>query len=372
MKIAALKEKAQGESRVAITPDIAAKYIKLGFEVWLEKGAGDNAGFTDAEYLEAGAKLSQIPLEIISDADIILKVQPSPSNVKTGELEFAKKNSVLIGLLSPYNNKFLAQTYAEKNISAFAMELVPRTTKAQSMDALSSQTNIAGYRSVIEASYHFKRGLPMLMTAAGTVSAAKVLILGAGVAGLQAIATAKRLGAAVTAYDVRSAAAEQVQSLGAKFICVEGEALDGSGGYAKIGSDEFNEKQEALLKAQAPKFDIIITTAQIPGREAPKLLSKDMVNLMKPGSVIVDMSTSTGGNVEISEKDKTIAYRGVTIIGNSNLASKIPYDASRLYARNIFNLIQHIFPAKKLTIDEEVASKMLLTHKGKITSTIIG
>lgn len=372
MKIAVLKEKAKGENRVALTPDIVIRLIKAGFEISVEKGAGIQAGFLDDAYHNAGATLSNVPLEIVSDADIILKVQPTPPETKTGEVEFAKKNSVIIGFLSPYNNEFLTQTYAEKHITSLSMELVPRTSKAQSMDALSSQSNLAGYRAVIEASYHFKKGMPMLMTAAGTVSAAKVLVLGAGVAGLQAIATAKRLGGIVTGYDVRAAAGEQVESLGGKFISVEGDSLEGEGGYAAIGSEEFNQKQAILLAEHASKSDIIITTAQIPGKEAPMLITKDMVNSMDQGSVIVDMATISGGNVEVSEKDKVVSYNGVTIIGNTNLANNIAYDASRLYAKNLFNLIQHIFKDKKLNMDDEITSKMLLTHKGKITSTIIG
>lgn len=372
MKIGVLKEKAQGEMRVALTPDIAAKFIKAGYEIAIEKGAGEKAGFLDKEYADIGVKVSNVPLEIISDADLILKVQPSPADVKTGELEFAKQGAVIIGFLSPYNNKFLTQTYAEKNITSLAMELVPRTTKAQSMDALSSQSNLAGYRAVIEAAYHYKRGMPMLMTAAGTVTAVKVLVLGAGVAGLQAVATAKRLGGIVTGYDVRAAAGEQVESLGGKFICVEGEALEGSGGYAAVGSEDFNRKQEELLKEHVPKHDMLITTAQIPGKQAPKLITKDMVNSMRPGSVIVDMATISGGNVEVSEKDKVVSYNGVTIIGNSNLANNIAHDSSKLYSKNLFNLVSHIFQNKKLNIDDEIAKPMLLTHKGKIISTIIG
>ena len=372
MKIAVLKEKAKGENRVAVTPDIAERFIKAGYSIIVEKNAGTSAGFSDESYKNVGAKISSVPLEIISDADIILKVQPSPVEDRVGEVEFAQKNAVIIGFLSPYDNKFLTQTYAEKNITALAMELVPRITKAQSMDALSSQTNLAGYRSVIEAAYHFKRGMPMLMTAAGTVSAAKVLVLGAGVAGLQAIATAKRLGGIVTAYDVRAAASEQVASLGGKFICVEGDNLEGSGGYAAVGSEEFNRKQEELLAQHVAKSDIIITTAQIPGKPAPKLISKEMVNSMNNGSVIVDMATISGGNVEVSELDKVVSYNGVTIIGYSNLANNIPYDASRLYAKNLYNLVNHLFQNKKLNADDEIASPMLLTHKGKILSTIIG
>jgi len=372
MKIAVLKEKAQGETRVAVTPDVAASFIKAGFSIVIEKDAGFLAGFTDDAYKTAGANISSVPLEIVSDADIILKVQPTPIEDKINELEFAKKGAAIIGFLSPYNNKFLTQTYAEKNITALAMELVPRITKAQGMDALSSQSNLAGYRAVVEAAYHFKRGMPMLMTAAGTVASAKVLVLGAGVAGLQAIATAKRLGGIVSAYDVRAAAKEQVESVGAKFIQVEEASFEGKGGYAAEVTKDYMRKQEQVLFDHVKRNDIVITTAQIPGKQAPNLVSKEMIMAMNNGSIVVDMATSSGGNVALSEKDKLIVHNGVTIIGYSNLATHIPYDSSRLYAKNLYNLVTHIFKDGKLNTEDEIVTNMLLTNKGKILTTIIG
>ena len=373
MKIAILKEKASGETRVAITPDVAKLFIRDGFEVCIEKNAGLSAGFLDAQYADAGAKISAVPLEIVSDADLILKVQPTPIEDKINELNFAKKGAVIIALMSPYNNTFLAQNYAEKGLTALAMELVPRITKAQSMDALSSQSNLAGYRAVIEATYYFKRAVPMFMTAAGTVTAAKVLVLGAGVAGLQAIATAKRLGSIVYSYDVRAAAKEQVESVGAKFIQVEGsKSFDGKGGYAGEVTKDYMKKQEELIAEYAKKVDIIISTAQIPGKPAPKLITKAMVASMVPGSIIVDLATSTGGNVDGSVRDQMVDIGNVKIIGNSNLAMSVPYDASRLYAKNLYNFVTHAFADGKLKAEDEIVSKMLLAHKGKEMGGIVG
>ncbi|MEY3196871.1 MAG: transhydrogenase subunit alpha part 1 [Pseudomonadota bacterium] len=372
MKIAILKEKAHDETRVAITPDVAKSFINAGFEVLLEKDAGIKAGFTNDSYKESGVQISNIPLEIVSDADIILKVQPTPPEDKINEIEFAKKGAVIIGLLSPYTNQFLPQTYAEKGLTAIAMELVPRITKAQTMDALSSQSNLAGYRAVIEAGYYFKRSIPMFMTSAGTVAAAKVLVLGAGVAGLQAMATAKRLGAVVFGYDIRAASKEQVESVGAKFIQIGETNFETKGGYASEVTKEYLKNQEEVLAEYASKVDIIISTAQIPGKQAPKLISKAMVASMNPGSVIVDLATSTGGNIEGSVKDQVVDLGPATIIGYSNLATNIPYDASRLYAKNLYNFIMHAFTDKKLNAEDEIVSKMLLAHKGKITTTSIG
>lgn len=367
MKIAVLKEKALGETRVAITPDVAKLFIRDGFEVFVEKNAGMNAGFTDNQYKDVGAIISSVPLEIVSDADIILKVQPTPLEDTINEVEFAKKGAVIVGLLSPYHNTFLPQTYAEKGLTALAMELVPRTTKAQTMDALSSQSNLAGYRAVIEAAYHFKRATPMFMTAAGTITAAKVLILGAGVAGLQAIATAKRLGAIVYAYDVRAASKEQVESVGAKFIQVENAgSFEGKGGYAGEVTKDYMKKQEEVLAEYAKKVDIIISTAQIPGKPAPRLLTKAMVASMNHGSVIVDLATSTGGNIEGSVKDQVADVGNAKIIGYSNLAMNVPYDASKLYAKNLYNFITHAFADGKIKAEDEIVSKMLLAHKGKV------
>lgn len=366
MKIAVLKERTNGENRVAITPDSAKSFIKDGFSIWCEKSSGLAAGYSDAEYTAAGVNISSVPLEIVSDADIILKVQPSPMSDEINELSFAKPKAVIIGLLSPFANMKIIQNYAEKNITSLAMELVPRTTKAQTMDCLSSQTNLAGYRAVIEAAYHFGMAFPMMMTSAGTISPAKVLVLGAGVAGLQAIATAKRLGAMVSAYDVRAASKEQVESVGGKFLSVGEDDFSNASGYARELSAESQQKQADLLAEHAAKNNIIITTAQIPGKPAPNLITTKMLETMKPGSVIVDLSTATGGNVEGSLRDQIVKKSGITIIGYSNLASHIPHDSSKLYAKNLYNFVSHAYKGGKLNLTDEIVKAMLLTHNGKI------
>lgn len=366
MKIAVLRERVTGESRVALTPDSAKLFIKDGFSISMEKSAGALAGFPDAEYEAVGVNISAVPLEIVSDADIILKVQPSPIVDEINELSFAKPKAIMLGLLSPFANVQLIHKYAEKNITALAMELVPRITKAQSMDALSSQSNLAGYRAVIEASYNFGRAFPMMMTAAGSVPAAKVLVLGAGVAGLQAIATAKRLGAIVYGYDVRLAAKEQVESVGGRFLSVVEEDFSASSGYARELTDDFRQKQSELLMEYASKSNIIITTAQIPGKQAPLLITKEMVQKMHPSSVIVDIATATGGNVEGTVKDEVVKRNGVTIIGYSTMASHIAHDASKLYAKNLYNFISHAFKEKTLNISDEIVKAMLLTYNGKV------
>ncbi len=366
MKIAVLKERALHETRVALTPDTAKAFIKAGFTVSCEKGAGLASGFVDEEYTSVGVHISGVPLEIVSDADIILKVQPTPASDKINELEFAREKAVIIGLLSPFANLPLIQNYAERKITALAMEMVPRTTKAQAMDALSSQSNIAGYRAVIEAAHHFGRAFPMMMTAAGTISPAKVLVLGAGVAGLQAIATAKRLGAAVSAYDVRSASKEQVESVGAKFISVSEVTAEGSGGYARELAADQQQKQAELLAQHASKSDIIISTAQIPGKPAPKLITKEMVVTMRQGSVLVDLATSTGGNIEGSKRDEVTQVGGVTILGYSNMAAHLPCDSSRLYAKNLYTFVMHAFKTGKIDLNDEIVSSMVLAHGGKV------
>jgi NAD(P) transhydrogenase subunit alpha len=371
MKIAVIKEREHNELRVAITPELVKAYIKHHCEVWIEEGAGLIAGFPDTEYTAMGAKVSKVPLEILSDADIILKVKPTPVNEKINETEFAKKGALIIGLLNPHSNNALLDLYKHREFSSLSMELVPRTTKAQSMDALSSQANLAGYRAIIEASYELKAALPMFMTAAGTVQPAKVLVLGAGVAGLQAIATAKRLGAVVSALDARQAAKEQVESVGGKFLSVEtSESFEATGGYAKEVSDDYKLKQQMLLAEQIKLHDIVITTAQIPGKLAPKLISKALIDSMKPGSVIVDLAASSGGNCEGTLMDEVVEYNNVKILGYSNLPSKIAYDASRLYAKNLFNLVMYIFDNGKkshLNIEDDIVKAMLVTHEGKIT-----
>lgn len=368
MKIVALKEREPGENRVAITPETVKIFTKIGYDVVIEKDAGLKSNFTDNEYIESGAKVSSVPIEIVSDADIILKVQPSPLEDKISEHEFAKKGAKIIGLLNPYNNKKLIEYYSLKKISLLAMELVPRSTKAQSMDVLSSQANLVGYRAVIEAANNFAKAFPMMMTAAGTVTPAKVLVLGAGVAGLQSIATAKRLGAVVYAYDVRAAAKEQVESLGGKFIHPSiNDDFSGAGGYAKEVSADFAKLQDQFLTNEISKFDIVITTAQIPGKPAPKLISKEMVALLKAGSIIVDLAAASGGNCELTKEDKIVEHKNVKIIGYSNFASLIAHDASKLYAKNLANLVTYINNnGKDLNSDDEIIKSILLTNNGEI------
>jgi NAD(P) transhydrogenase subunit alpha len=367
MKIAILKERANNESRVAISPDVAKLFIKKGFSIFIEKDAGSLSGFLDREYIEAGAKISSVPLEIVSDADIILKVQPSPLVDQINEVELAKESAIIIGMLSPYSNKQYIQKLADRKLSSIAMELVPRATKAQSMDVLSSQSNLAGYRAVIEASYHFTKAFPMMMTACGTISPAKTLVLGVGVAGLQAIATAKRLGSAVTAYDVRSTTKEQVESLGAKFLSPDySNNAEEKSGYASEVTNDYKVKQEEFLTSIVKNYDIIITTAQIPGKQAPILITRDMVKSMKHGSVIVDMSTSMGGNVDPSKIDEIIVCEGVKIIGLSNLASKVATDSSKLYARNLYNFLDYATQSGTFNFEDDVVRKMLVTKDGKV------
>lgn len=369
MKIVALKEKAKHETRVAITPEVAGLLVKKGYAVTVEKDVGLHAGFLDEEYVALGAKVSSVPLEIISDADIILKVQPSSVTDKYSELEFAKKGAIVIGLLSPYLNHEYIKAAAKKNLTTFAMEFVPRITKAQNMDALSSQSNLVGYRAVIEASYHYTKAFPMMMTAAGTISPCKTLVLGIGVAGLQAIATAKRLGSIVAGYDVRAATKEQVESLGAKFVSPElQEDLQDKSGYANESSEDYKAKQEEFLAKIIKGYEIVITTAQIPGKKAPLLVTEKMLESMKHGSVIVDIATSTGGNVEGSEPDKIITKHGVTIIGLSNLATKIATDSSKLYSKNLYNFLSYALQDGKFNMDDDLVRDMLITKDGKIVS----
>ena len=372
MKIAVLRERAQHEKRVAISAEMVKKFVAHGVNVNIEQGAGNSAAITDADYIKAGAKISNVLLEIVADADIILKIQPSPtSDTDLTELSFIKENALIIGLLSPHNNKSLLNEYAHKKVTSMAIELLPRITKAQSMDVLSSQSNLTGYMAVIKAANEYGGAFPMMMTAAGTVSPAKVLVMGAGVAGLQAIATAKRLGAIVSAFDVRSVAKEQVQSLGATFIEVPTEE-DGStsGGYAKEMSDEYKAKQKQLIHDTIKKSDIVITTALIPGRAAPQLITLEMVNDMKAGSVIIDLAAASGGNCEGMIADQVVVHNNVKIIGYSNLASEISAESSKLYARNLYNFLEYItnkeFKEINLNFEDEIVKACVLTHNGQI------
>lgn len=376
MKIGVLKERVADEKRVAVSPATVRAYVDLGFDVFIESEAGIESGFSDEEYETSGARISKIPLEIVSDADLVLKVQPSPRDAENTELSCMKQGSSIIGLLSPFENRELFQSYSKKGINSFSMEFVPRITRAQSMDVLSSQSNLAGYRSVIEASYEYSKIFPMMITAAGTVTPTRVLILGAGVAGLQAIATAKRMGAIVSVFDVRAAAKEQVESLGGTFIEVENdENLETKGGYAKEASAEYKKKQSELIHSEIKRSDIVICTALIPGRRAPILVPKTMVNDMKLGSVIVDLAAINGGNCELTEVDKVVEYNNVKIVGYSNYASRVAADASTLYAKNLLNFVKLLVDKEsgsiKINMEDEIIRSSLITHEGHMVNKMM-
>lgn len=377
MKIAVPKEIRPDERRVAASPETVKKFRDLGFDVVVEKGAGVEASFTDDAYVKAGATIADDAAAACADADIVLKVQ-RPMTKEEGEADevaLLREGAVLIGLLDPYSNPESLQRYNERKVTAFAMELLPRITRAQSMDVLSSQSNLAGYKAVLDAAFEFGRAMPMMMTAAGTVAPARVLVLGAGVAGLQAIATAKRLGGIVSAFDVRPAVKEQVESLGAKFVEVESEEVaeaETAGGYAKEMSEAYKKKQAEALEREIAKVDMVVTTAQIPGKPAPKLISKAMVDSMKPGSVIVDLASATGGNCEVTEHGEIVRTdSGVTVIGHANMPSRVAVDASALYAKNLFNFLSPLYDkeAGTLTInpeEDEIVRGTLLTRDGAV------
>lgn len=367
LRIAITKETAAAEKRVAATPDTVKKLCALGCSIVIEAGAGKSANYLDSDYETVGAVISKTAETATKDADIVLRVQANDKNI----IKRLKDNCLLIGLINPYNNKNLIEEFAQKKVNSFSMELVPRISRAQSMDVLSSQSNLAGYKSVLDATEYFDRAMPMMMTAAGTVAPAKVFVMGAGVAGLQAIATARRLGAVVSATDVRPAAKEQVKSLGASFIAVEDDEFkeaESAGGYAKEMSKEYQAKQAALVEETIAKQDIVITTALIPGRPAPKLITEKMISSMKTGSVIVDMAVEAGGNVEGSIVDQVVEKYGVTIIGHANIASRLATDASALYAKNILNLLTLIIKDGDLQIDweDDIIKGIALTKDGQV------
>ena len=374
MKVAVLKETQPGELRVAASPETVKKMITLGFAVTLESGAGTSSAMLDTAYQTAGATIAKTAAEAAADADIVLKVQrPSLSSEGRDEISFLKPGAILLAMLDPHRNHSTLEALAKAKIQAFAMEMIPRITRAQGMDVLSSQANLAGYKAVLDAAAEFGRAFPMMMTAAGTVPPARVLIMGAGVAGLQAIATARRLGAIVSATDVRPAAKEQVASLGASFIAVDDEEFrqaETAGGYAKEMSDAYKAKQSALIAETIKKQDIVICTALIPGRPAPRLVDAAMVKSMRPGSVIVDLATDTGGNCELSEPDKVVIKNGVTLIGYRNVPARIPVDASALYARNILAFLTPLYDktsdAINLKPEDEIVKATRLTADGKI------
>ena len=366
MKIAVAKEIDPAEPRVAVSPDTVKKFKALGAEVAIEPGAGLKSGLLDSDFTAVGATISA---DAAKDADIVIKVK----RPEASELGQYKRGALVIAIMDPYGNDAALKAMADAGISAFAMELMPRITRAQVMDVLSSQANLAGYRAVIEGAEAFGRAFPMMMTAAGTIPAAKVFVMGVGVAGLQAIATARRLGAIVTATDVRPATKEQVESLGAKFLAVEDEEFKNAqtaGGYAKEMSKEYQAKQAALTAEHIKKQDVVITTALIPGRPAPKLVSGEMVKSMRPGSVLVDLAVERGGNVEGAKAGEVVDLDGVKIVGYTNVAGRVAASASSLYARNLFSFIETLVDkaSKALVVnwDDEIIKGTMLTRDGAV------
>ena len=361
MKIASVSENIKIERRVAITPEIAKKYISLGFDVILSENYGDHLGIKDNEYKELGVIIQKDENEVIQSADIIVQL----GLFSDGKKEILKENQTLIGVLDPYNNKEIIINLSKKKINFFSLELLPRITRAQSMDILSSQANLAGYKAVIESFANFEKAIPMMMTAAGTVPAAKVLVVGAGVAGLQAIATAKRMGAIVFATDVRMASKEQVESLGGKFLTVEGaENLETEGGYAKEATEDFKKKQEDLLSETLKKIDIVICTALIPGKKAPVIIKENMINNMQSGSVIYDLAAIQGGNTAFTEVDQVVEKNKIKIMGESNILNKLPVSASSLYSKNVFNFVENLIDKEskkiKINLEDEIIEKTLI------------
>ena len=361
MKIGSILENQKLEKRVSITPEIAKKYKSLGLDIYLSKNYGVHLGISDEEYKNIGVKFSDDDKEVINLSNIVVQL----GLLSDDKSSLLKEDQTLIGVLNPYDNKKKLEELTNKKIKLFSLELLPRITRAQSMDILSSQANLAGYKAVIEAFANFEKAIPMMMTAAGTVPAAKILVVGAGVAGLQAIATAKRMGGIVFATDVRMASKEQVESLGGKFLTVEGaENLETEGGYAKEASEDFKKKQEELLSETLKKIDIVICTALIPGKKAPVIIKEDMINNMQAGSVIYDLAAIQGGNTAFTKADEIIEKNGVKIMGESNILNKLPVSASSLYAKNMFNFVENLFDKenKKLNInlEDEIIEKTLI------------
>ncbi len=366
MRVAVLKEARSTENRVALVPLGVRALVKRGLTVTVQSGAGETSGISDLIYREAGAEIATNAQDTLKDAEVILVVNPPPSN----ELDFLSEGSILVGFLDPLSNSDLVSRLVELNVTGISMELVPRITRAQSMDALSSQATVAGYKAVLLAANHLPKFLPMFTTAAGTIRPAKALILGAGVAGLQAIATARRLGAVVEAFDVRPAVKEQVESLGASFLESEEEVTaEGEGGYAKELTEDQHHKELELIGDALADTDIVITTAQIPGREAPVLITEDMVKTMKYGSVIVDLASESGGNCELSKAGETVLAHGVQILGPSNLPTSIPVHSSQMYSKNIVTLISEFLGDDgelQLDFENDVVGPSTVTHGGEV------
>ena len=361
MILGSISEDKNQESRVALTPEIIKKYISLGLEVNLIKNYATHMGISDELYKSEGAKFFTTEDEVLSNSNVIAQM----SILNDENLKKLKKEQILIGVLNPYLNEKKLKGVTSNGVNCFSLELLPRITRAQSMDILSSQANLAGYKAVIDSFAIFQKAIPMMMTAAGTISAAKILVVGAGVAGLQAIATAKRMGAIVFATDVRLASKEQVESLGGKFLTVEGaENLETEGGYAKETSKDFKEKQEELLKDTLKKIDIVICTALIPGKKAPIIIKKNMIEIMQNGSVIYDLAASQGGNSELTEMNEIIDNNGVKIIGETNILNKLPVSASNLYSKNMYNFISNLFNKEKknfeIKLEDEIIEKTMV------------
>jgi H+-translocating NAD(P) transhydrogenase subunit alpha len=364
----------QDEPRIGLTPETVKKLVKAGASVTIRAGAGSRSHFSDEDYKAAGAKIAKTDAEAVGGADIVLTVRRPRAEI----VNSMKKGAAVIGMLDPFSDAEGLDALAKTGVALFAMELMPRISRAQSMDVLSSQSNLAGYKAVVDAAAAFERALPMMMTAAGTVPAARVFVMGVGVAGLQAIATARRLGAIVTATDVRPAVKEQVASLGAKFIAVEDEEFkqaETAGGYAKEMSDAYKKKQAALIAEHVKSQDIVITTALIPGRPAPKLISKEMIESMKPGSVIVDLAVERGGNAELAKPGEVVAHKGVRIFGKLNLPGEVPVNASSLYARNLQAFVEPLIDKEKKTLainwDDELVKGTLIARDGAVVNAMI-
>jgi NAD(P) transhydrogenase subunit alpha len=378
MKIAIPKERMPGETRVATSPDVVKKFVGLGLEVVIEQGAGEGAAMTDAEFRDAGAAIAEDEAAALRDADVVLKVQRPVIDGTLNEVALLKPGAILVGHLAALTHPDDVRAYAEAGLTTFALELMPRISRAQSMDVLSSQNNLAGYKAVIDGAAEFGSALPMMMTAAGTVPPAKVFIMGVGVAGLQAIATAKRLGAVVTATDVRPATREQVESLGGKFVMVDEAAMkdaETAGGYAKEMSEDFKRKQAEVVAEHVKKQDIVITTALIPGKPAPTLVTEDMVRSMRPGSVIVDLAAEAGGNCALTKPGEVVVEHGVKIVGHLNVPGRLAKDATALFARNVFNfLAPHVDKQSKALSfkwDDETVQGTLVTRDGKVVNPIL-
>jgi len=375
MKVGIVKENFPGERRVALVPAVVPQLIKAGFEILIERGAGNAAGFPDATYQDSGVQIIDDRKEIYDASDIIIQVM-MPHETTEGnaeDLDLFHENQVLIGLLDPFSSPDMLTKLANRKITSFALELIPRTTRAQNMDVLSSMATISGYKAVLLAADVLPKMFPMLMTAAGTIAPARVLVIGAGVAGLQAIATAKRLGAVVSSYDIRPEVKEQVESLGAKFVelPLEAKNTEEKTGYAKAMDEEFYRKQRELMTSVVASSDVVITTAAVPGKKAPILINDEMAAVMKPGSVLVDIAAERGGNCSVTCPGEIVVQNGVTFMGPLNIPSTIPFDASQMYARNVMNFLLNVFKTKDLTFDtsDDIIKETMVTRDGEIVNS---